>query len=527
MSEGLRAEFTALAERIKEVKSEDEFPSIKETYDVLKKKLVAENRKMGKNVVYTKELKEFIYWSVYHLLDVPAKKKEGQLRRQKTISQATIGEVFGISDNKFERYDLYPMRSYKAFNKHEYISMIPNKTDTLGICIAKVLNRGVLAPHACRKTILVTNDLDVFANIESPDNKKYIMTIPSIESLIEINDIDTKVERVRQINYAYARFLFANGNNLYDAAKKRASAGEIKKCIKELLEMKDVLAEEDIILDSALKNEEISLSKYFDKNYDNRAKYIEVIKAIKYYDKLLEEDDNVIFEALYDDPYEEYIRGNEGIIAERDVRKNISMRKEVLEKKSKQLHKQLILDMDIKGYLNSQAMSLSDYINAWTKDIKSNLLLGFGECGLELKAELCINKMVRTAAIYWLSMIGVTSENIGELIEWLGTGALLRYFDAINQEANNNEKKGEKKERNRVHEHIKYSMGTIEWKDILSTSKNSRPVLIYIDKNHYDVGVSELAYLVSRGDCIIVIHGEEAGFDILDSDLQLYYKGGR
>lgn len=587
MSEDLRAEFTALADRIKAVKSEDEFPSIKETYDVLKKKLVAENRKMGKNVVYTKELKEFIYWSIYHLLDVPAKKKEKSIntdentaddekkktRQREKVSQNTAGWIFGLYKenpkkpkyhfNKIEKYDLYPIRSYKAFNKHEYISMIPNKTDTLGIRIAKVLNRGVLAPHACRKTILVTNDLDVFANIESPDNKKYIMTAAS--------DGKDAIDDIENIHIAYARYLFANGNNIFENTG-RISPGKIKKhMIESLSNRKEYSFYTYDILPFLLAANKVYGMEKDDSGYDlaNEVENLNIEIYNTWDSEGLKYDDLSTGTSIY---YKAYLR------------------KEFSEK-TLILRERILHIVDEQKVLADDVLAIHYLVDSFRFNLLFNLETGETN-------KLTSTRKKDAILWYWLLKVLRPGEwSLEDALDWLKSDALSKYWDSIQQEVGRKDDgadyvgleerlqnwlmknpsdvidqsdskkhimligsdckpdaylKDELMIKKKIEEELKEVEGEKDTKKKKKEKEKKEEIarlfLVYIDTEAVDFGVAYQQFFAARNDCIVLVRdktGQAASLGFkkytkknyqkavnCDEDLSwideldLYYRGG-
>lgn len=197
------------------------------------------------------------------------------------FKQADLAKVFSLKPNAFSKLGVYPVRSYNAYNKLQsgYLSMLSSAFGRpQAVDIADYLNKHIQAPYCCSSTILVTNDLDVIANIATTDAKDFLLTRPSNTHSATFTQ-DT--------NYSFARLGFALGNHLTDGEKKYP-AGKLRQKILDIIDMKDssaisgslraLLASEESVSNYVKQNETV-----FNKNRDDYRFHLETIRRAKCY----------------------------------------------------------------------------------------------------------------------------------------------------------------------------------------------------------------------------------------------------
>lgn len=144
MSAELKFDFSNYYRHIEELANDTDddklICDLSEHYSVLRVKLIDEIRLGGdKKSTHTAEEIDFIFWCSYLLID------------KFDFSQNDLLKIFGIKANKFRDFDLYPDRDHSAFTKNDYFSLIPNRTDSIGIEIARVINKRIQVVYACRE----------------------------------------------------------------------------------------------------------------------------------------------------------------------------------------------------------------------------------------------------------------------------------------------------------------------------------------------------------------------------------------
>ena len=528
MSGELRSDFSDYYRQIRELATDIDtdklISDLSEQYSVLRSKLITEIQFSGdKKTTHTEEEMDFIFWCSYLLID-----KFG-------FSQNDLSKIFGIKANKFPEFDLYPDRCHSAFTKNDYFSLIPNRTDSIGIEIARVINKRIQAVYACREFWAITNDTDIFVNTADAGKKQYVLTSP-------LNFASDDVLQIERANYAYANFLFAMGNNIYDG-DKRIPAGKIKECIIKLLEMKDLsLIEQDSVLADILSSDRnlsafVSVGNYnaFSRLRKEYQRFVETVNLANEYEKEgvipygVEYYDSHFGGSSVDDgaeKWEELWGGKE--------EQDISTEEIILSAREKALHRiqqllpQLVAFLDVRKLLSSNDAILKSWIDIIRKRVKEELIYFVASVGnlsqegtaLAVPAK---DAKINAAASYWISEvfnhIEVSNESIDGVLQWLKTKQLLSYLDCINQED---------KGRGSIHVRMIDEESNIE--EVLSDTeckKASRPLLLYVDTDYFSFRVEDVQYLGAREDCIAVIHDKEdrvgkLGFSVLDKKLHLY-----
>lgn len=528
MSAELRSDFSNYFRQISElatnINTDKLISDLSEQYLVLRNKLIAEIQLSGdKKTTHTEEEIDFIFWCSYLLID------------KFNISQNELSKIFGIKAHKFRDFDLYPNRCHSAFAKIAYVSLVPNRTDTIGIEIARVINKRIQAVYACREFVAITNDTDIFVNTADAGTKDYILTSP----LNFANDDKLQIERA---NYAYANYLFAMSNNIYDG-DRRVPAGKIKECIIGLLEMKDLsVAEQNGVLTDILLSDRdlsafVSVGDYssFSRLRDEYRKYAETVSLANEYIKDgvipygVEYYDSHFGGSSVDDGAEKWeeLWGNKekkGISTEEII---LSARENALHR-IQQLFPQLVVFLDVRKLLSDNENALKSWIEIIMKCVKGELINSVasvddkGQEGSVL-AVPPVEDRINAAASYWISEvfnhIEVSNESIDGVLQWLKTSGLLSYLDRINQEA-----------KGRIDIHVRMIDEDSNLQEVLADAKcrkSSRPLLLYIDTDYFSFGLEDIKCLEARQDCIAVIHDKEdrvgkLGFSVLDKKLHLY-----
>lgn len=529
MSGELRSDFSDYYRQIRELATDIDTDKLKsdltEQYSVLRSKLITEIQLSGdKKTTHTEEEIDFIFWCSYLLID------------KFDFSQNDLSKIFGIKANKFPEFDLYPDRCHSAFTKNDYVSLIPNKTDTIGIEIARVINNRIQSVYACREFWAITNDTDIFVNTADAGKKQYVLTSP-------LNFTSDDVLQIERANYAYANFLFAMGNNIYDG-DTRVLAGEIKKYIIKLLDMNDYsLVEKDGILEDILLSDRDLSAFVTARNYGTFSRlrkeyqwFVETVNLANGYEKEgvipygVEYYDSHFGGSSVDDgaeKWEELWGGKED--------QDISTEEIILSARENALHRiqqllpQLVASLSVRKLLslNNDAI-LKSWIEIIRKRVKVELICSVASVddkGQEGSVVVVppVEDRKKAAASYWISEvfnhIEVSNESIDGVLQWLKTKGLLSYLDRINQEA-----------KGRIDIHVRMIDEDSNLQEVLADAKcrkSIRPLLLYIDTDYFSFGVEDIKCLEARQDCIAVIHDEEdrvgnLGFSVLDKKLHLY-----
>lgn len=469
---------------------------LKQYYGEISEGIVNEIRKSGnKKSKHVLEEVEFLFVCSYLLI------------KECGFSQKELAYIWGMREKDFARLDIHPKRSYNAYTKLDSEcgkkTLIPENYKSSGIRIAECMNRKIQAIHTCCKFIGITNDLDIFANIASEDKKAYILTKPS---RIEWDNAEDKVKA----SMSYAGYFLAMANNL----EGNYCAGKIKSEIISLLNMEDntILEKSDRIDDLLLEN-------------DDYQKYLVCEDKKLFEDKLwelrkqIELSDNIDMNAeipddLFDEDLEEI-----GINRKEVDFGNPAIFNDCLKEKTKQLKCRLrkYLSYQVRGQFDKDAFM--DWRIALLKVLCETIKT------VE-KLELDEKKKVRAAAIYWvLQVFGVeeVEEKGYNLVkQYLDSGKLLIYLDAINKEI----RKGERT-------HVLFKEDDFDIKSYLISEnmwkKEIRPLLIYIDAKDYKLDRQCVEKITEHGNVLLVVHSENDldinyGMRFLDKELKLYIR---
>lgn len=501
---------------------------LSEQYSVLRAKLIDEIRLGGdKKSTHTAEEMDFIFWCMYLLIDKFA------------LSQNQLAKIFGIKANKFSYFDLFPDRCHSAFVKSDYVSLIPNKTDSIGLKIAKLINTQIQAVYACSELVAITNDTDIFVNVSSTDDKDYVLTSP-------LNFASDDILSIQRANYAYANYLFSMGNNIYDG-DKRVPAGKIKDCIIKLLEMKNLsFAEQDGVLSDVFLSDRDLSAFVTAGDYGSfsklRAEYQKFMETVNLADEFVKDGiipygveyyDSHFGGSSIDDGADKWAEMWGETLNEKD-RKNQSTEEIILSARENALHRiqqflpQLIGFLDVRKLMSSNEAVLKSWIEVIRKRVKDELIYSVASVDDKKQegsvlAIPAVEERIKAAASYWISevfkYIEVSNESIDGVLQWLKTNNLLYYLDRVNQE-----------DKGRSGIHVRMVNENSELEEVLSNTeckKASRPLLLYIDANYFSFEAADVKYLEKRQDCIVVIHDKadtvgEFGFSVLDKELDLY-----
>lgn len=316
LSDEVKREFNYFYSRINDSDSLD-IEELKEKYAAISKLVIAEIRENDKKSIHAPEEIQFIFVCSYLLI-----KKYG-------VSQSKLASIWGMRENQSSKLDIYPYRSYDAYEKKDYRSLSPLRKDSEGVRIAKFINKNIQAVHACYGFVGVTNDLDIFANISSTDHKSYILTEPSAALNNDMMEL--------KYCLAHSRFLFATGNNLGNKIGDY-HAGDIKKRIDNLLRMRDgsILEKSAKISDMLLDGDEYK--KYvatgdvygFKKELDKYRGQMEMLQGM--------EEGRSPYDVADDDEYFEYIGIDVGKI---DIGNNVAF-EDYLKENTKKLKSKLV-----------------------------------------------------------------------------------------------------------------------------------------------------------------------------------------
>jgi len=521
LSDGVKSEFNSFYKKIQEGgKFEDFKEELKNEYEIVSRHVVNEIRKSGnKKSNHVLEEIEFIFACSWRMI------------QQYNVSQNDLAYVWGIDQNKFSKLDIYPQRSYEAFAKEENKALSPFQTDSEGIQIARFINKKVQAVHTCYGFIGITNDLDIFANISSTDKKAFVLTAPLEFEPDAINDI-------QRANYALARYLFAQGNRLFDDDGKYVPAGCIKDKIISLLNMQDIsiVEQEELVREILISDEDLS-EFLVDGDYgdfeEQREKYRSSIEVVQIKDDMCKSG-IVPYGIEYEDSRFGAIENNEDVILDKIIRRDIKEKStqeivfEVAETAQRQID---MFESQIIGCLNIRKMFArrgEDILKRWIDYIR---------CSVKEKSIILnpsYEARVKTAAGFWISETfkgqRINGDSIGRILNYLNAKSLLTYIDSLNAPPAGKIKDMKKEEKSHIC--VISEKGDIigdlrKTTTINLTAKVERPLMIYIDAEAYNLEKKNMEQLQEIGKVIIIIHSKnkdfrEMGIQLIDAGLNLY-----
>lgn len=466
----------------------------------------------NKKAKHTQYEMEFILACSYKLIDMFQ------------FKQADLAKVFGLKPNSFSKLGVFPVRSYEAYNKLQkrYFSMKPEAFGRpKAIDIADYLNKHIQAPYACSSTILVTNELDIIANVATTDAKDYLLTRPS----------DTQSDSfIHDINYAFARHYFALSNHLENNGEKYP-AGKVRQKILDMIDMKDssaisgglrdLLAGEDSV-SMYVKQNETMFNKY-------RKEYRFHLETIQRADIYLE-NDSVPYGIEYDDEH----FGAYNIVdfreakrkAEADVKRGVPhfktseeivrYHREQSSKKVLELEDKLIQDFSGITYIKDHQEKYYLYLRSLEGYVKDKPVVGSGNFAAELRAAAC----------YYLAEVfkdcEINKESVQVVRKYVASSDFFKYLDAVDKDSSS------------------IQIGCIEDRtELLDTleeiedkkghlyhlsNKGIETTFMYIDLEAYHLTQDELETIMSKYRVIIVLKGVNKlkGVDLLNEKFALY-----
>lgn len=440
------------------------------------------------------------------------------------LTQADLAKVFGLKQNAFSKLGVYPVRSYDAYNKLQsgYLSMRPVEFGRPeAVDIADYINKNILAPYACSSTILVTNKLDVIANVATTDTKDYLLTRPfDSQSTTFIQDI----------NYAFARLGFALGNHLTNNGKKYP-AGKLRQKILDILDMKDssaicaglrdIFAGEDSLSRYVKQNETI-----FNKYRKEYRFHLETIRRAKFY----LETDSVLYGIEYDDEHfgaynisdfreakrkleTEAKRGIPDLETSEEI---IRYRLKQSSKKILELEDKMIQDFSGITYIKDHQEEYYSYLRSLGGYARERTLIGREDFLVVLRASSC----------YYLSEVfkdcEINETSIQAVRQHVKSPMFFKYLDAIDKDSSAIQ--------------VGCIADTAELIDILVkiegkkghlcnlSEKGIETTFLYIDLEAYNLTQEELDSILSKYRVIVVIKGKNklTGVDLLYRKFALY-----
>jgi hypothetical protein len=469
----------------------------------LKGLVESEISKKGNNKsIYVKDYIEFIFGVSYLLFD------------KFKLSQAKVSDILYINTSKFSKLGIFPYRCYNAYtkldDKEKRRSLKHDDTDSVGIHIAECINKKIQAVYACSAFIGVSNDLDVFANIVSTDDKLYVLMQP--DTLSE--------EKIVECCMAYPRFLFATAN-VFENVAGCYVAGKVKKEIVRLLKMRD---DSFSVYNEKFKkmlDDGTEFEKYIPSNNKNFIYNVDKYRELKAITKSIEDDSYFADELVYDsDKRKRLGLDNVGFELTNTDRLN-----DFAQEKAEKIAKMILPKMSYAGvskFDNDDFMNYKFSMLSMLLD-KSSLFMQYSGGSYSI---FDTNEKVRYAAVFWiLSNLykEITTENERDsALNYLKTNKLLAYIDSMHKEV----KKGAT--------HIILEKDNFDIRGKIDSFKKDsviNPVLVYVDSKDYKL-TSNVIQDILKKNVILVIRqdlNDEGGikFNELDKSLKLYYLEGR
>lgn len=379
----------------------------------------------NKKAKHTQYEMEFILACSYKLIDMFQ------------FKQADLAKVFGLKPNSFSKLGVFPVRSYEAYNKLQkrYFSMKPEAFGRpKAIDIADYLNKHIQAPYACSSTILVTNELDIIANVATTDAKDYLLTRPS----------NTQSDSfIHDINYAFARHYFALSNHLENNGEKYP-AGKVRQKILDMIDMKDssaisgglrdLLAGEDSV-SMYVKQNETMFNKY-------RKEYRFHLETIRRADIYLE-NDSVPYGIEYDDEHfgaynildfreakrKAEIDAKRGVPHFETSEEIVRYRREQSSKKVLELEDKLIQDFSGITYIKDHQEKYYLYLRSLEGYVKNKPVVGSGDFAAELRAAAC----------YYLAEVfkdcEMNEKSVQAVRKYVASSDFFEYLDAVDKDS--------------------------------------------------------------------------------------------
>lgn len=534
LSEKLKTQFNNYYGEIKESDS----PSIEKWTDlaVSLKSAVGDEvcEKGNKKSIYVEDYVQFIFGVSYLLFD------------KYKLSQKEVSAILGVPVNKYSKLGIFPQRCYQAYTKLDNISsrksLKPEDFNSIGIQIAECINKKVQAVYACSAFVGVSNDLDLFANISTTDTKFFCLTSP-----LQFENDD--IESIRRANYAFARYQFALGNQLFDDDDNYVPAGAIRDKIVQMLKMDDIsvispegqdeLIRKVLLSDSDLKAH-MSMGYHYSEFQSLRDDYRLAYENMQIEQEKLEDGYINYLIEYYDTDYESTNKKDTKEFLENDevVRKYYNLRKRAYEKREQEL----LQYINIPSLLRSKSISIKDWVEVIRKYVKENVIIHApSENGVFNDKVIFFTPTyedrLKCAASYWISEVFADYDGSDEfyksVMTYLGCkSSLFNYFDALNALPSGRMKDASSHERKNIHiymrdEKMDISLELDSW-NIKSSKENERPLMVYLDKNAVAVSTEVIDKLVTKQKAIVIVHDKSKGqknqLQELSQELGLYMK---
>lgn len=488
----------------------------------------------NKRSIYVEEYVQFIFGVSYLLFD------------KFHLSQSQVSKILGITPTKFSKLDIFPYRSFQAYtklnDKANRKSLIPNNVNSEGIRIAEYINTKIQTKYACYAFVGVSNDLDLFANVSTTDKKYFVLTSP-----LEFDNND--IETIKRANYAFARYQFALGNQLYDDEDTYVPSGKIKERIVQMLQMDDISvfskAEQDELIQKLLLSEEdlkayVSTGYHYSEFQSIRDAYKLSYENMQIEKEKLEDDYRNYLVEYYDTDYKpsgsknnrKFLKGDEV------VRKHYQLHKESYER----LECKLLECIDIPRLLRSKAFSVKNWIEVIRQSVKKNVIVqipsgnGFANDNVNF-LEPTYEDRLKCAAGYWISEVFADYDGDEEfyngVLTYLGRRSpLFGFWDALNAPPAGEMKDASSQERKNIHiymrdEHMDIFSELRNW-NVRPNNENVRPLLVYLDTDSVAVDPADIDKLVSDLKAIVIVHDKSKGLQSkikeFSKELNLYMK---
>lgn len=469
MSDSLRSEYESFGECIlRNTNSNNvrnEIDTLKINYQMIYSKLERELIDSGnKKSKHCYEELSFVFQFMYQLLS-----------NDSTLSQQTLGEIFGLKPTDFAKLGIYPLRAYSY-----YQNMFQDKGLFGKNKIAGVVNSKVQLPLLCRSQVVVSNDSDLFVNLVQGDNKMFFVTRPA----------DISADTIGDLMYSLARFSFCNVNNGIKSQKFKDKAVDV-------LDIKDTVIAEQFLIGILQSDVDLSecvrdgnVYEFNEMRKDYRQSLIDRNRAIE----AINEGDYSWFDDYEDEPEAVLERAKKDIVIyESELVSNLSGDKYIVKTKSKD---------EYKVYLGV----LSKFLCRTDLDISDE------------------DTILRLAACYFIVEYYKANPDttVECLKDFIAGRKISDYFDAICKEAKKPHLAQIADEGCLLAE-IEKCKDVCHRKDSYKDKKSTEPFLIYIDTDAYHITQDEVNELLGVYQVALVIRGRAfESLKVLDKELQLY-----
>lgn len=466
----------------------------------------------NKKAKHTQYEMEFILACSYKLIDMFQ------------FKQADLAKVFGLKPNSFSKLGVFPVRSHEAYNKLQkrYFSMKPEAFGRpKAIDIADYLNKHIQAPYACSSTILVTNELDIIANVATTDAKDYLLTRPS----------DTQSDSfIHDINYAFARHYFALSNHLENNGEKYP-AGKVRQKILDMIDMKDSSAISGGLRDLLAGEDSVSMyvkqnEKMFNKYRKEYRFHLETIRRADIY----LENDSVPYGIEYDDEHfgaynildfreakrKAEIDAKRGVPHFKTSEEIVRYHREQSSKKVLELEDKLIQDFSGITYIKDHQEKYYLYLRSLEGYVKDKPVVGSGDFAAELRAAAC----------YYLAEVfkdcEINEKSVQAVRKYVASSDFFEYLDAVDKDSSSIQIGciEDRAELLNALEEIEDKKGHLYH----LSNKGMETTFMYIDLEAYNLTQDELETIMSKYHVIIVLKGVNKlkGVDLLNEKFALY-----